>query len=88
MKSKNQIIQRVIAHFGSQDKLGKALDISQSAISQWLNNRCGIEPYNALKIEILTNGEFKALDLCPNAKDELDCLKTLYQTNSQQVDKP
>lgn len=62
---KNQKIADLIAKFGGQVKLGEALKVSQGTVTGWLNMKHGINSINAQKIEKLTAGEFKAVDLCP-----------------------
>lgn len=52
----------LIAHFGSQSKLAQELDVSRSAVSHW-RERGVIPAAHAIKIEIITDGEFKAVDL-------------------------
>lgn len=71
----NQIIDDVIKFFGSQTKLATSLGLKQPAVSNWRNNRNGIGQINAQKIEIITNGKFKAIDLCPRLA-EIEKLKT------------
>lgn len=66
---KNKVIQKAISHFGSQTAIAEKLGVKQSAVSQWLNNSCQISVNNALKIEKLTNGQFRAVDLCPKLKE-------------------
>lgn len=66
---KNPIIASVIDHFGGQAKMADLIGIGQGGISNWLNNKNGINERNALKIEKLTNGKFKAVDLCPRLKE-------------------
>lgn len=62
---KNQKIADLIARFGGQVKLAEMLKVSQGTVTGWLNMKHGINSINALKIEKLTAGEFKAVDLCP-----------------------
>ena len=52
----------IFKHFGSQNKLAGELDVSTQAISIW-KNKGFIPPGNAIQIERLTNGKFKAVDL-------------------------
>lgn len=70
----NQIIDDVINFFGSQAKLATSLGLKQPAVSNWRNNRNGIGQINAQKIEIITNGKFKAIDLYPRLA-EIEKLK-------------
>ncbi|MFA9487097.1 MULTISPECIES: transcriptional regulator [unclassified Moraxella] len=58
-------IDALIQHYGSQELLAKALGVTQGAISQWKTGKTTISPTNALKIEKITDGKFKAVDLCP-----------------------
>ncbi|UYZ79861.1 helix-turn-helix domain-containing protein [Moraxella bovis] len=64
-KQKNPIIRDVINFFGSQVNLANALDVSQSAVSQWLNNQTKINADSAEDIELLTNGKFTKAMLRP-----------------------
>lgn len=67
---KNQLIDDVIKFFGSQAKLAKALDVSQSAVSQWLNNRAKISADNAEDVEKLTGGKFTKSMLRPRRQNK------------------
>lgn len=62
---KNSLIGAVIERFGGQANLAQSLGVKQGAISQWLNSKTNMRERHALKIEKLTAGEFKAVDLCP-----------------------
>lgn len=63
--SRNLMIERLIKHFGTQEKLAEAIKVRQGTVTGWLNNKHGISYFNARKIEKITNGEIKAIDLCP-----------------------
>lgn len=65
----HQEISKVIAHFGTQGKTAKALGCSQTTIFKWLHGKMNITPLYAIKVEKLTNGKFKASDLCPKLKE-------------------
>ncbi len=65
MKQQNTAILELIQQFGGQIKLGKKVGVSQGTITGWLNQKHGISGTNAMKIEKLTNGKFRAIDLCP-----------------------
>jgi DNA-binding transcriptional regulator YdaS (Cro superfamily) len=54
--------KRLIEHFGSQAKLAKEMGVSRSAISHWIT-RESIPATHAIQIEIITVGEFRAVDL-------------------------
>lgn len=80
--SNSKIISDLIAHFGSQTKLANAIGVKQGAVTGWLNGKFGISESNALKIEIATDGKFRAIDLCP-ALAEIEQLK--QKSANQQV---
>ena len=67
-KTKNKAVQRLIEFFGSQMKLADALDVEQSAVSGWLNNRFYISRDNADLAESLTNGVVRSEELRPRKK--------------------
>ncbi|OAV07005.1 transcriptional regulator [Moraxella catarrhalis] len=67
-KIKNEAVQRLIEFFGSQMKLADALDVEQSAVSGWLNNRFYISRDNADLAESLTNGVVRSEELRPRKK--------------------
>lgn len=56
---------RLIEFFGGQKETCAALRVKQGTVSGWLNKKHGISSFNAQKAELLTNGEIKASDLCP-----------------------
>ncbi|MFC0708678.1 Cro/CI family transcriptional regulator [Azorhizophilus paspali] len=60
------IYQSLIAHFGTQQKTADALRVDQGTVSGWVRGRHGMSPVTALKAEAVTQGKFKAVDLCPN----------------------
>lgn len=65
----NSEIERLIDHFGgTQVSCGKVLGVKQATVWGWLNNRHGMDAITALKIENMTDGSFKAEDLCPKLK--------------------
>lgn len=64
-----QEISEVIAHFGTQGKTAQALGCSQTTIFKWLHGKMNITPIYAIKVEKITNGKFKATDLCPKLKE-------------------
>ena len=61
-KEKNMSLEKVIEHFGSQSALANTLGITQGAVSQWVSDG-SIPPARAIEIEVITKGEFKAVDL-------------------------
>jgi len=54
--------KKVFDAFGGQNKTAGALDVSTQAISQW-RAKGYFPPAQAIEIERLTKGEFKAVDL-------------------------
>ncbi|OOR83900.1 transcriptional regulator [Moraxella canis] len=68
---KSAIIEKLISEFGSQTKLAKAIGVEQGTVTGWLYQKHGVKELNALKIEKITNGKFRAVDLCPRLA-ELD----------------
>jgi len=54
--------EKVINHFGSQANLARELNVTRQAITLWKVS--GFIPSgNAVEIERITNGKFKAVDL-------------------------
>ena len=67
MESMNELI----AHFGSQVKMATALGVTQGAISQWVSGG-GLPAGRAVQVEIMTKGEFRAIDIvAPNEKEDV-----------------
>ena len=56
------VFVQMVAHFGCQSDLARQLGVTRSAVSQW-RRRKRIPPAHAVKIEMLSDGEFKAVDL-------------------------
>ncbi|WP_440590608.1 transcriptional regulator [Rheinheimera fenheensis] len=56
----------LIAYFGGQSIAAEQLGVKQPTVSGWLNGKHGMSPKTALKAERLTDGKFKAADLCPD----------------------
>ena len=54
-------ITMLVEHFGSKAELARALGIERQNLTQWVDK--GIPPIQAVKIEMITNGKFKAVDL-------------------------
>jgi DNA-binding transcriptional regulator YdaS (Cro superfamily) len=68
---KTNIYKSLVEHFGGQAKAAKALNLTQPNMSALINGRWGMSPIVAIRTERVTNGEFKAVDLCPSLRDEL-----------------
>lgn len=69
MQKQDSQIKRLIDFFGGQTETAKAMGVKQPAVSGWLNGSSKISEFNAMKAEKLTNGEIKAVDLCPKLAD-------------------
>ena len=54
--------QKVFQYFGGQNKTAGALDVSTQAVHAW-KNRGYFPPAQAVEIERITDGKFKAVDL-------------------------
>lgn len=59
------IYQRLVAHFGNQENTAKALLVKQPSVSNWVNEKKTMSERTALRAEKVTNGLFKAIELCP-----------------------
>ncbi|MDY6450686.1 hypothetical protein SKM54_04605 [Acinetobacter faecalis] len=62
------IYQELVDYLGGQVSTAKALKVSQSNISGYINGRWNMSELVALRAEMVTKGEFKATDLCPTLK--------------------
>ena len=62
----NNEIKKLIQRFGSQNELARALNISQAAVSAWLNEKWLIPAATAIKLEVMTGGKVKAKKLRPD----------------------
>ena len=58
---KGFIMDELIEYFGTQAEVARRLKVDPAAVSQWGNN--GIPPRRAIQIELITDGEIKAIDL-------------------------
>ena len=65
MKSPQNNYKRLVAHFGGQQNTATALGCTQPSVWAWLQGRAHMSAVLALKAERLTNGEVRAIDLCP-----------------------
>lgn len=52
----------LVLFFGNQARLARALKVSRSAVSHWMRDGF-LPPYQAIRVEELTEGKFKAKDL-------------------------
>ena len=60
------IYQKLVEHFGTQQKVAEALRLDQGTVSGWVRGKHGMSAVSALKAEAITEGRFKAVELCPD----------------------
>lgn len=65
------VYQKLVEHFGNQQKTAKALNVSQPSVNAWVLGKTNMSALVAIKAERATNGIFKAHDLCKRIKDEV-----------------
>jgi len=63
--TKPNIFVALIDHFDGQVNTAAALGVTQAAVSYWITQKNGMSELMALRVENLTNGLFKASELCP-----------------------
>lgn len=68
------LYNEVIKHFGGQQQTANALGVKQPSVNSWKNGNAKMKPLTAAKTQELTNGKFKAADLCPELKEVLAIL--------------
>lgn len=59
---KMRTIHKVIDRFGNMSELARILGISQNNVWRWSVGQAAVPLRHALKIEAMTNGEFKVSD--------------------------
>ena len=59
-------IRRAVEIVGSQKAMGEALRITPGFVSQWCNGTRQVSPRYCLKIQKLTKGKVKAVQLRPD----------------------
>jgi len=57
------LINTVVAYFGNQSAMARALGVSRASVSSWVITGT-VPPARAIQIEKVTEGEFKATELC------------------------
>lgn len=68
------IYSELVSFLGGQVATAKALGVSQSNVSGYINGRWNMSELVALKAEKATNGKFKAVDLCPSLQNLIESL--------------
>jgi DNA-binding transcriptional regulator YdaS (Cro superfamily) len=63
------IYMQLVSFFGSQTKTAQALSIKQPSVNAWLTGKSQMSEKIALRAERVTNGSFKAYQLCPTLKE-------------------
>ena len=63
------MLKEIIKWFGSQVELARQLGVTQAAVAQWVGDE-KVPPYRAIQIERITDGEFKAVDIIGDDRDE------------------
>ena len=64
-------LKRLVGFFGSQVAIAEILGVTESAVSQWISTG-GLPAKRAVKIEMLTKGEFKAINIvAPSEKEDV-----------------
>lgn len=63
MVTKRKILKDIITHFGSQTRLAQKLGVTLQYVNGWCNGREHVPLIQALKIEKLTDGKFKASEI-------------------------
>ncbi|MCU7696205.1 helix-turn-helix domain-containing protein [Acinetobacter sp. AYS6] len=60
---------QLVSFFGSQTKTAQALSIKQPSVNAWLTGKSQMSEKIALRAECVSNGRFKAYQLCPTLKE-------------------
>jgi DNA-binding transcriptional regulator YdaS (Cro superfamily) len=76
---------KAIKHFKSQEGLARRLNVSQQAISCWLNGAKEIPYQHVLMIEILTKGKISRHELSPSKKRLNDLLENHFLNSRKET---
>lgn len=68
------LYEEVIKHFGGQQQTADALRVKQPSVSSWKQGDAKMKPIVAARVQNLTDGKFKAKDLCPELNEVLKIL--------------
>lgn len=61
--------EEIVSHFGSQSSTAKALGVSQPSVYSWVKGLTEMSERVAIRTQKVTEGKFKAADLCPSLKE-------------------
>lgn len=64
----------LVEHFGSQTLTANALNIKQPSVKGWLSGKTKMSEKVAIRAQVVTDGKFKAVDLCPSLKESFEKL--------------
>lgn len=60
------IYKSLVSHFGGQINTAEKLGVKQATVSGWVTGQHGMSAVTATRAERVTDGKFKATDLCPD----------------------
>ena len=63
---KISIYKSLVAHFDGQANTAEKLGVKQGTVSGWVTGQHGMSAITATRAERVTEGKFKATDLCPS----------------------
>ena len=66
----------LVSYFGSQTETARRLGVKQPSVNAWLSGKAKMSSVTAVVAEEVTNGKFRAVDLCPQLKQSLQKAKT------------
>lgn len=66
-----KIYQDLVDFFDGQTKTAQKLNVSQPSVNAWIKGKAKMSPLIALRAERITEGAFKAQDLCPSVMAEI-----------------
>lgn len=70
-----KVATELVEYFGgNQTATAKALNVKQPTVNGWLSGKHGISAGAATRAEKVTNGEFKAVNLCAELSDQFGAI--------------
>lgn len=61
--------QVLVDYFKGQENTAKALQVKQPSVSGWVNGTKNMSEKVAIRAQKVTEGKFKASDLCPSLRE-------------------